>query len=258
MVLSFIHEFENLRYFLSNPFLILILIFQIWMFIDALRRREWIWAVFILVFSAISAVLYFFLVYRAAASSGATSGFELPGTFRRQRIRELEEKIHHLDHAAHHLELGDIHFQQGKLALAEASYRAALERDPKDIDIRAHLGQCLLRQGRPAEARPLLESVCRENLKHDYGHSLMAYAETLAAMGDAVSAIQTWRLVLESHSYARARYQLAELLAGRGEKEDARKVLEELIEDDRHSPKFQRRREAVWLRKAKWLLGTLK
>ena len=55
---------------------------------------------------------------------------------------------------------------------------------PSDIDIRAHLGQCLLRLKRPAEARPLLEGVCAENPKHDYGYSLMALAETLAALGE--------------------------------------------------------------------------
>lgn len=254
MILALFQELADWRYLLTSPFTIIMVLFQLWMFIDAIRRREWLWAFFIVVFSVISALFYFFMVYRNAAGSLTTSGFELPGTHRRQRIRELEQKIHDLDHAAHHLALGDIHFQQGKLDKAEACYRAALERDPQDIDIRAHLGQCLLRQGKPAEARPLLESVCRENMKHDYGYSLMAYAETLAAMGDVPSAIQTWRIVLQSHSYARARYQLAELLVKQGEKQEARHILEELIVDDRHTPKFQRRREAVWVRKAKALL----
>jgi hypothetical protein len=257
MTLALIDELTNWRYLLTSPFTIVVLLFQIWMFVDACRRREWIWALFIVLFSVFSAVFYFFMVYRNAAGSLTTSGFELPGTFRRQRIRELEQKIHDLDHAAHHLAVGDIYFQQGKLDKAEACYRAALERDSQDIDIRAHLGQCLLRKGKPADARPLLESVCRENMKHDYGYSLMAYAETLAAVGDMPSAIQTWRIVLQSHSYARARFQLAELLAKQGEKQEVRHILEELIVDDRHSPKFQRRREAVWVRRAKSLLRTV-
>ena len=64
------------------------------------------------------------------------------------------------------------------------AYRAAMERDPQDIDTRAHLGQCLLREKRPAEARPLLEGVIAENPKHDYGHTMMALAETLTALGE--------------------------------------------------------------------------
>ncbi len=100
--------------------------------VDAIRRREWLWAVFIALFSGFSAVLYFFLVYRAAPS--ATQGFELPGAHHRRRIKELEAQIHHLDKAHHHSQLGDIYFQQGKLAKAEACYRAALERDAQDLD----------------------------------------------------------------------------------------------------------------------------
>ena len=73
-------------------------------------------------------MLYFFLVYRAAAPS-ATRGFELPGAQSRKRIKELQAQIHHLDNAYHHFQLGDVYFQRGKLAEAEKCYRAALERD---------------------------------------------------------------------------------------------------------------------------------
>src|SRR2546425_936727 len=179
------------------------------MFIYAVRREEWIWAVFIFIGFGLSALLYFFLVYRAAPS--ATRGFELPGAHDRRRIKELQAQIHHLDKAHHYSQLGDIYFQQGNLAQAEACYRSALERDPQDIDTRAHLGQCLLRGKRPAEARPLLEAVTTENPKHDYGHSLMALAETLGALGETDAAIAVWQRVTENHSYPRARVQLAEL-----------------------------------------------
>src|SRR5688572_2137058 len=167
---------------LTSPVFLLGTIFQVWMLIDAVRRREWVWALFIAVFSVFAAFWYFFSVYRS--SPLATRGFELPGAHDRRRIKELQAQIHHLDKPHHYSQLGDIYFQQGKLDKAEGCYRASLERDPNDIDTRAHLGQCLLRLQRPDEARPLLESVIAANPKHDYGHSLMAYAETLAAKGE--------------------------------------------------------------------------
>src|SRR5919108_652221 len=194
---------------LRNPVFLVLSLFQLWMLIDAIRREEWMWVVFIILFPYINAILYFFFVYRAAPS--ATRGFELPGAHDRRRIKELQAKIHHLDKARHHSQLGDIYFQQGKLDQAEACYRAALERDPEDLDTRAHLGQTLLRKKKPEEARPLLDQVCAGNPKHDYGHSLMGLAETLAALGETDAAIATWQRVLEDHSYARARVQLAEL-----------------------------------------------
>ena len=179
MVASLVSNLLSFEYWLTNPWMAIISLFSLWMFIDALRRREWLWALFIFIGFGLSALFYYFAVYRAAPS--ATRGFELPGAWDRRRIKEMQAQIYHLDKPHHHSKLGDIYFQQGKLELAESCYRAALERDPQDIDTRAHLGHCLLRQKRPAEARPLLEGVIAENPKHDYGYSLMALAETLTA-----------------------------------------------------------------------------
>src|SRR5208282_2843899 len=104
-------------YWLSNPWWVVVSLFQLWMFIDAIRRREWVWALFIFIGWGICALFYYFSVYRAAPS--ATRGFELPGAFDRRRIKQLEAQIHYLDKAHHHSQLGDLFFQQGKLVKAE-------------------------------------------------------------------------------------------------------------------------------------------
>jgi hypothetical protein len=44
------------------------------------------------------------------------------------------------------------------------------------------------------------------------------------------------------------------LLIARNELEPARTVLREVIEDDPHTPAFQRKRDRVWVRKARSLL----
>jgi tetratricopeptide (TPR) repeat protein len=225
------------------------------MLVDAIRRKEWIWVLFLIVFPGFSALWYFFFVYRDSPS--ATRGFELPGAHDRKRIKELQAQIHHLDKPHHYSQLGDLYFQQGKLAQADDCYRAALERDPQDIDTRAHFGQCLLRQNKPCDARPLLEGVVAENPKHDYGHSLMALAETLGALGETDAAIATWRRVTDNHSYPRARVQLAQLLADKGERDLARAELREVLADDPHAPAFQRKRDRVWIRKARNLARQL-
>src|SRR5438105_15568361 len=195
MFASMVSNLLHFEYWLTNPWLPLVSLFSLWMLIDAIRRGEWIWALFIFVGFGFSALFYYFAVYRAAPS--ATRGFELPGAHDRRRIKQLQAQIHHLDKAHHHSQLGDIYFQRGKLDQAESCYRAALERDPEDIDTRSHLGQCLLRKKKPEEARPLLEKVCAESPKHDYGHSLMALAETQQALGEVDSAIATLTRVLE-------------------------------------------------------------
>lgn len=244
---------------LSSPLFWIFLPFQLWMLVDAIRRREWIWAVFIFFFSVLSAVFYYLMVYRpqGPAGGGGARGFELPGAADRRRIRELQARIHNLDNARDHFDLGDVYFAQGKLAKAEESYRAALQRDPTDIDFKAHLGQCLLRLNRAAEAKPLLEAALAVDAKHDYGHTAMAIAETQMALGDEAAAYRMWEYVLTQHSYARAKVQFAELLLKRGEIERARGELDEVVSDDEFAPKFQRQREKVWVTRARTLLKGL-
>jgi len=249
---------------LTIVFLLLMYVFQFWMLVDAIRRQEWIWAIFIglalFVWQSwgLSAILYYFLVYRQYSSGPSLSGFELPGMVERRRIRELQAKIHHLDNAQHHLQLGDVFFQQGKFDKAEQSYREALKRDGEDPDIRAHLGQCLLRLGKADEALELLQKVAQQDPKHDYGFTLMALAETHMKLGSTDSAIQLWEMVLQNHSYPRARVQLAELYVQRDEVDKARNILQETLADEQHSPVFQRRRDRVWISRAKSLMRQVK
>src|SRR5208282_500388 len=256
MFASLISGFLNIDYLIHNVWWLLVFAFQVWMFVDAVRRQEWIWAVIIFISFGLAAILYYFFVYRAAAPS-ATRGFELPGAHKRKRIKELQAQIHHLDKAHHHSQLGDIYFQQGKLAEAEKSYRAAMERDAQDVDTRAHFGQCLLRQKRAAEARPLLEGVVAEKPKHDYGYTMMALAETLTALGETDSALKIWQQVTAEHSYARAKVQLAELYLAKNQPELARPELNDVLSDDIHAPAFQRKRDRVWVRRAKSLIYKL-
>jgi tetratricopeptide (TPR) repeat protein len=249
MLASLITDILNIGFLLHNPWLFLVFAFQVWMFIDAVSRREWFWAVIIFIGFGLAAILYFFFVYRdAGAGSG---GFELPGTQSRTRIKELQAKIHNIGNAYHYFQLGDVYFQKGKFAEAEKCYRSALEREPNDIDTRAHLGQCLLRLKQPAEARPLLEGVCRENYKHDFGYSLMAYAETLTALGEKDAAFVVWNQVVANHSYARAKVQFAELCVSRNQIELARTQFNDVIKEDLHAPAFQRRRDRIWVTRAR-------
>src|SRR5271156_3014975 len=102
----------SLPYLLGSPFTLAIFAFQIWMFVDAIRQREWMWTLFILLGWGFSAFWYYMTVYRTSPTS--MRGFELPGAHDRRRIKQLQAQIHHLDKAHHYSQLGDIYFQQGK------------------------------------------------------------------------------------------------------------------------------------------------
>jgi hypothetical protein len=235
---------------------LVIFAFTAWMFVHAARNGDYIWAAFI-IFFFFSAIAYFFLVYRASGGGNPMAGFELPGAADRRQIKRLQADIHHLDKPHHHLQLADIYFSQGKLDQAEESYRAAYARDANDDDIRAHFGNCLARRGKPQEALPLLQAVCAQNPRHDYGYTLMSLAETQAATGQIDAALATWRQVLSLYGYPRARVQYADLLIQRKEYAEARKSLEEVIHDAPYATAFQRKREAVWFKRAKSALRSI-
>jgi hypothetical protein len=251
---SILQDLLDPGFLIGSPFAFACFAFSVWMLIDAIRRGDWIWAVCILVFTVLSAVLYFFQVYRVQGpAGGGLSGFELPGARQRARLKEIQNRIYHLDHARDHLDLADILFSKGRFKDAEISYRNSLQRDPHDPDAMAHLGHCLLRLNRPAEARPLLEAALALDPKHDYGYTQTALAETLTALGDLPGALATWARVTANHGYARARVQYAELLLAQGQTAPAQSLLREVIEDDQHAPRFQRQRDRSWVRRARRL-----
>jgi hypothetical protein len=241
-------------YSARNPMMWVVIAFHLWMFVDAIRREEWIWAAFIFFFPmGINAILYYFWIYRANVPANAPT-FELPGSANRARIKELQAQIYHLDKAHHHAELANVYFTQGKLADAEKEYLAALERDPTDLDTRAHYGQLLLRLNRAEEARAILEKVCAESPHHDYGQTMMHYGASLAAAGRNDEAIGAYRRTLERNTYPQARVELAELLLAKGDKDAARAELQEVVNDHGHAVGFQRKRERRWVKRASALL----
>ena len=186
MTLAFsLADVPFIQHLVTSPTFWLVTAFQFWMLFDAIRRKEWLWVVFMLLMPGFATAWYFITVFWYGPS--ATGGFELPGAYDRRRIKELQTQIHHLDKAHHYSQLADIYFQQGKFDQAEASYRSALERDPQDLDTRAHLGQCLLRQKRPAEALPHFEAAVKQLPSSALAHHNLA--STLATLGRVPEAI---------------------------------------------------------------------
>jgi hypothetical protein len=237
----------------GSPLTLLLFLWFIWMLIDAIKREEWLWVVFLVLFPPLNTVLYFFLVY---LRSGGGAVLSLPGSADRRRIRELEVKIRHLDNAHHYHELADLYFKQGRFAEAEKNYRAALDREPDDEETEAHLGRTLMALDRPGEARGYLENVCMSNPRHDYGDTLIALGECLTRLGEDASARRIWEQAIEHHSYAQPRIRLAELLLKTedgAERERARGLIEEVLREDGLSPDYQRRQESEWVRRAQRL-----
>jgi tetratricopeptide (TPR) repeat protein len=111
------------------------------------------------------------LVRRTAGSPYRLShGRALTGLgIARSRVGRLDEAELSLEEAtARAPELAEAWFalaeferRRGDLSAAEAAYRSALERTPRDAEIQTALGDTLVAQGREAEGRALLEQAAR-------------------------------------------------------------------------------------------------
>jgi hypothetical protein len=225
-------------------------IFHYWMLIDSLRRREWVWSLFLLFpFAYINTALYYFYVYRNA---GPSASITWPGAGDRKRIKQLEADIHNLDKAHHYEQLGTIYLKQGKLPLAEKNFRCAIERDSEEIDAVARLGVTLALQKKPAEALPYLKQAVERNPKHDYGDTVMSYAEVMTTLGDP-GALDAWKLALTCCSLPRAKVQYAELLVKLGQTQEAGKIVKAVVDDAPYTPAFQAKKDAPWVKRAKAL-----
>ena len=73
----------------------------------------------------------------------------------------------------------------------------------------------------------------------------------MTAVGEQNAAMEIWQQVTASHSYPRAKVQLAELYIAKNQPDLARAELRDVLADDVHAPTFQRRRDRVWVRRAK-------
>ena len=73
----------------------------------------------------------------------------------------------------------------------------------------------------------------------------------------ADNALLYWQHIVQNHSYPRAKVQLAELYAAKRQPDFARAELKDVLSDDPHAPGYQRKRDRVWIRRAKSLMGKL-
>ena len=243
---------------LRNPLGLLFLVFALWMVVGAIQREEWLWLFFIVLFPIINAPLYYFFSYRHRGGGGAGTLFL--GGAERKRVQELKQQIHHLDKAHMHLELADIYLRQQKFNLAEEHYQASLEREPEDMDAKAHYGRCLMYLKRFGEARSFLEDVCMADPKHDYGASLIALGECEIELGQKDTAMSLFERAMENNSYAQPRVRLAELYLESEDQEKrdrARQLVEDVLREETLTPAYQQKQEAEWTRRARKLLSSM-
>ncbi|HEV3003158.1 MAG TPA: tetratricopeptide repeat protein [Pirellulales bacterium] len=174
---------------------------------------------------------------------------------RRHEIEELERKIAHLDKPHHRVQLGNILLAQGRTDRAARLFEEALTGDGESVEAKYKLGLCHFERKRYREAADLLEQVHAVKPDHDYGMAYLRLAEAHDRTGNVERAGHVYATMLRYYpSHAEGSYYYALLCEGRGELDDARRLMRDVVFSVRHSPGFHRRRNRHWLLKAQWWL----
>jgi hypothetical protein len=138
---------------------------------------------------------------------------------------------------------------------AIAQYRGALtglyEHDP---NLMLGLAQAQFAKGDAPAARATLDELIRLNpdFRSPAGHLL--YARALEAEGNVTKALEEYRVLERSYPGAEAAVRYAQLLQAQGQREQAQRVVRELLEQARIAPGHYRRAQRSWLEAAQRML----
>ncbi|MEZ5366928.1 MAG: tetratricopeptide repeat protein [Bryobacterales bacterium] len=136
-------------------------------------------------------------------------------------------------------------------------YGEVIRRDPQDPDSLFGRGKALLASGRAADAVRDLETVVEREPAHAFHGAALALAEAYEADGRDDKAERTYRAILGRTTVSAAYYGYARLLAKRGENDEARAQLQSILAKQPGLPRYLRRQERPWVRKAKAMLKEL-
>jgi hypothetical protein len=244
----------HLPYLLElSPLYLAQMAFTLWMLVDANRRGMdswWFWI--ILVVQPIGAWAYFFSYKWQDLRVGA--GWLGNLLQRRPSLQEVRHQAERSPTAANRLELGVRLVEGGMYDEAVPHLQAMLDREPEHGRALFALAQAQRGLGHPDLAAAALQKLVKHQPRFGDYTAWRLLVEVCREAGDAPAA--------RAHAGELARVApclqhcclLAECLLEAGEEAEARKVLEQGLDDYRYLRGPSRRRDGRWVGKARQLL----
>jgi len=233
------------------------LILQAGAILHFVRRRPdtyWLWI--ILLGGGLGALVY--IVAEVVPDVGLLRGsFDAMG--RRRRIRDLETAVLDNPSIGNLEELADQYLDEGRFARARELY------DKVIASGRANSLHPYYRRGVAAialddftAALADLESVVSKDPKYDFHRAIGLLAHAHARAGDPDKADALFKSATAISTLSETYYNYATFLAGRQQTAEAREWAERILAKKPTMPRYLRRRERPWFRKANALLKQLR
>ncbi len=224
---------------------------QILAIVHFIRRRPqgwWLWI--IIIGGALGAVVYL--------AVEALPDFLDPGTRnffqRRRRIRELQALVQQNPSPGNYEELGDLFIDSGKWVEARASYDKSISTRTDSLDPFYRRGIAEMELGDFPAAVIDLERVINKDAHYDFHRAIGLLAHAYAKTGQSEKARKLFEQASQRSALSETQVHYAEFLASQGEREEARQVAAEMLQHWSAMPRFRKRRDRPWYRRAKALL----
>jgi hypothetical protein len=243
---------EHFSFFGFSPLYVMQVALTIWMLVDCHRRGVepyWFWI--ILFFQPLGAWAYFFL-YKV---KDFTEVGWLSNLFSRgPSLEELRHRAEQSPTVANRLDLAERLVKIEEYADAQPHLASVLDREPEHCRALFLLAHCHRNLGHAEQAVPLLQKlVARQPNWGDY-EARRTLIAVCREVGDSTAALGHCRELARLAPSLQHRCLLGEQLLDMGETGEARKVVEDGLDEYRYLTGPSRRRDRRWVGTAKQLV----
>ena len=214
--------------------------------------RNWLWIVAIALLPAAGPIAYLVVeilpeLYGGRAARRARSGMQRMIDPNRE-LRRASAEVEISGNVDARRRLADELMDRGQFDAAIEAYEGGLkgifEHDPALL---LGLARAQFAKDEFAAARASLERLTSNNPDFKSWDAQLLYARTLEALGALDEAERAYEAVAPVYPGAEARLRHALLLKRRGNAEDARRILKDLLDGAKLGPSHYRRAQAQWL-----------
>lgn len=218
------------------------------------RRPDFFW-IFVILFHWVGALVYIVVevVPDADLLKGSFQAFP-----RRRRIHELEREILDNPSAGNYEELGLLYLDDGDFARARACYDKAISSRADSVDAFYRRGVAEIELGDFAAAVPDLERGVDSDPDYDFHRAKGLLGWAYAQTGQPEKANAMFREATRISTISETYYHYALFLQSQGRVTEAREWARKILEKKPTMPRYLRRRERPWFRKADVLLARLR